>query len=308
MKKAYKVFENDWICRNYDYKRNGNVIGEIYEMDGEIEICERGFHYCPKLVNCFNYYDFNSNNKVAEIEILGDIKNDGNDKEVTNKFKIIRELSWHEVLELVNTGSGNTGNRNSGDRNSGDGNSGNRNSGDRNSGNRNSGNRNSGDWNSGDGNSGNRNSGNWNSGDGNSGNWNSGDRNSGDGNSGNWNSGDWNSGNLNTITPDTILVFNKECSRETWNKAIKPDFMYFNVLNKFIYICDMTDKEKENNPDYETLGGYLRKMTYKEAWKYSWNNANKENRKLILKLPNFDNEIFKEITGIDVCKELEIDK
>ena len=113
---------------------------------------------------------------------------------------------------------------------------------------------------------------------------------------------------MNTITPDTILVFNKECSREIWNKAIKPAFMYFNVLNKFIYTCDMTDEEKENNPDYETLGGYLRKMTYKEAWKYSWNNANKENRKLILKLPNFDNEIFKEITGIDVCKELEIDK
>ena len=233
MKKAYKVFEPDWICRDYDYKRNGNVIGEIYEMGGEIEICERGFHYCPKLVNCFNYYGFNSNNKVAEIEILGAIKNDGVDKEVTNKFKIIRELSWHEVLELVNTGSGNTGN---------------------------------------------------------------------------WNSGDGNSGYLNTITPDTILVFNKECSRETWNKAIKPDFMYFNVLNKFIYTCDMTDEEKENNPDYETTGGYLRKMTYKEAWKYSWNNANKENRKLILKLPNFDNEIFKEITGIDVYKELEIDK
>ena len=171
-------------------------------MDGEIEICERGFHYCPKLVNCFNYYGFNSNNKVAEIEILGDIKNDSDDKEVTNKFKIIRELSWHEVLELVNTGSGNTGNRNSG-------------------------NRNSGDWNSGD--------------------W----------NSGNWNSGNRNSGYLNTITPDTILVFNKECSREIWYKAIKPDFMYFNVLNKFIYTCDMTDEEKENNPDYETTGGSL---------------------------------------------------
>ena len=258
MKKAYKVFEPDWVCRDYDYKRNGKVIGEIYEMDGEIEICERGFHYCPKLVNCFNYYGFNSNNKVAEIEILGDIKNDDDVKEVTNKFKIIRELSWHEVLELANVGSGNTGNRNSGDWNSGN----------RNSGNRNSGNRNSGDW----------------------------------------NSGDWNLGYLNTITPDSILVFNKECSRETWDKAIKPDFMYSNVLNKFIYICDMTDEEKENNPDYETLGGYLRKMTYKEAWKHSWDNANKENRKLVLKLPNFDNEIFKEITGIDVCKELEIDK
>ena len=294
MKKAYKVFEPDWTCMGYDYKRNGNVIGEIYEMDGKIEICKRGFHYCPKLIDCFNYYSFDSNNKVAEIEVLGDIRvGDDGDKEVTNKFKIIRELSWHEVLELVNTGSGNTGNGNSGNRNSGD-----CNSGDWNSGNRNSGNRNSGDGNSGDGNSGYGNSG-----DGNSGYWNSGNRNSGD-----WNSGDRNSGYLNTITPDTILVFNKECSREIWNKAIKPDFMYFNVLNKFIYTCDMTDEEKENNPDHETLGGYLRKMTYKEAWKYSWNNADKENRKLVLKLPNFDNEIFKEITGIDVCKELEIDK
>ncbi|MDR2879168.1 MAG: pentapeptide repeat-containing protein [Fusobacteriales bacterium] len=284
MKKAYKVFKNNWTCRNYDYKRNGNVIGEIYEMDGEIEICKRGFHYCLKMVDCFNYYGFNNTNKVAEIEILGDIKNNGGDKEVTNKFKILKELSWHDVLDLVNIGTGNTGNRNSGDGNSGDGNSGDGNSGDGNSGNRNSGNRNSGDGNSGDGNSGNRNS--------------------GDGNSGNWNSGDGNSGYLNTITPDTILVFNKECSREIWNKAIKPDFMYFNVLNKFIYTCDMTDEEKENNPDYETLGGYLRKMTYKEAWKYSWNNANKENRKLLLNLPNFDNEIFKEITGIDVQKEI----
>ena len=31
MKKAYKVFEPDWTCRGYDYKRNGNIIGEIYE-------------------------------------------------------------------------------------------------------------------------------------------------------------------------------------------------------------------------------------------------------------------------------------
>ena len=278
MKKAYKVFESEWICRDYDYKRNGNVIGEIYEIDVEIEICKRGFHYCPKLINCFNYYSFNSDNKVAEIEILGDIKNDNEDKEVTNKFKIIRELSWHEVLELVNAGSDNTGNRNSGDGNSG---------------NWNSGNWNSGDWNSGDWNSGNRNSGDWNS---------------GDGNSGNWNSGDGNSGYLNTITPDTTLVFNKECNRKEWKNTIKPNFMYFNISNKFIYTCDMTDEEKENNPDHETLGGYLRKMTYREAWKYSWNNADKENRKLVLKLPNFDNEIFKEITGIDVCKELEIDK
>ena len=66
----------------------------------------------------------------------------------------------------------------------------------------------------------------------------------------------------------------------------------------------MTDKEKEDHPEHECLQGYLRKMSYKEAFKYSWDSADKDDRKLILGLPNFDNEIFKEISGIDVLKEL----
>ena len=75
-------------------------------------------------------------------------------------------------------------------------------------------------------------------------------------------------------------------------------------LTKFIWSDDMTDKEKEDHPEHECLQGYLRKMSYKEAFKYSWDSADKDDRKLILGLPNFDNEIFKEISGIDVLKEL----
>ena len=66
----------------------------------------------------------------------------------------------------------------------------------------------------------------------------------------------------------------------------------------------MSNKEKEQHPEHECLGGYLRKMTYKEAFKYSWDNADKEDRKLVLELPNFDNNIFKEISGIDILEEL----
>ena len=276
MKKAYKVFEPDWTCRDYDFKdEKSNAIGTTHKIEGQIRICDHGFHYCPKLVDCFNYYDFDSKNKVAEIEVIGDFKDDNNGKEVTSEFKIIRELTWFEVLELVNIGTDNTGYRNSGDQNSG---------------NRNSGNRNSGNRNSGDQNSGNQNSGNWNS---------------GDQNSGNWNSGDQNSGNFNTITPDTILVFNKECKVSDWENAIKPDFIYFDYLTKFIWSSGMTEQEKEEHPEHECLEGYLKKMTYHEAFKYSWENADKEDRKLVLNLPNFDNEIFKEISGIDVLKELE---
>ena len=192
--KGYKVFNSDWTCRNYKYE-----VGKTYEMEETPICCNNGFHFCTNLSDCFNYYSFNTNNKVAEIEALGEIDKDDDDtKHCTNKIKIVREIAWEEVLTLCNSGDWNSGNRNSGNWNSGNCNSGNCNSGNRNSGNRNSGDWNSGNRNSGNRNSGNRNSGDWNSGDCNSGDWNSGNRNSGNRNSGNRNSGDWNSGDCNS--------------------------------------------------------------------------------------------------------------
>jgi hypothetical protein len=187
--KGYKVFDSNWKCNGFQYK-----VGETYIHEGEVEICKSGFHFCQNLNNCFNYYEFNSSNKVAEIEaddsdaiIIGD------DKCVCKKIYIIKELKWNEVLELVNSGNCNSGNCNSGNYNSGNNNSGNCNSGNNNSGNCNSGYRNLGNWNSGH-----NNLGNWNSGHNNSGNNNSGNRNSGNYNSGNYNSVSSNSGNNNS--------------------------------------------------------------------------------------------------------------
>lgn len=69
------------------------------------------------LPDCFNYYEFNSNNKVAEVEAIGCTET-RDDKSVTDEITIIKELTWHEVLDLANTGKDCTGNRNSGDCNS----------------------------------------------------------------------------------------------------------------------------------------------------------------------------------------------
>ena len=148
---------------------------------------------------------------------------------------------------------------NSGHYNSGHCNSGNENSGNKNSGNMNSGNRNSGDMNSGNWNSGNKNSG-----DGNSGYWNSGDM-----NSGNWNSGHYNSGHFNTISP--LYVFNKSCDRTTWDNTIKPNFIYFS-LNK--------------------------EETLKEGWQRAFKTATAKDIVLLKALPNFNKDIFFEISGI----------
>ena len=186
----------------------------------------------------------------------------------------------------------NTGEKNTGEYNSGNWNSGNRNSGNWNSGNWNSGNRNSGNWNSGNWNSGNRNSGNWNSGYGNSGN----------GNSGNWNSGNWNSGIFNTNEPK-MRAFNKDTDM-TYTE-FREKFGYRDIdfpLNEWRCADDMTNEEKKSVSGWEQMGGYLKTLSYKEAWAAGWAKATDEQKEWYQSFPNFDADIFLEITGIDVRK------
>ena len=304
--RGFKVFNSDWTCRNKQYTCPG-----AFEEDVTPSVCDRGMHFCKKAADCFNYYSFNPENKVAEVIALAERTVEDGDKCATNYLEIVREISWQEVLEIVNTGKGCTGLCNSGNRNSGNRNSGNRNSGDCNSGDCNSGNRNSGDCNSGDCNSGDWNSGNRNSGDCNSGDCNSGDWNSGDWNSGDWNSGDWNkcsfsNGCFNTVEPK-IYLFNKP-SDWTYRDWLNSDARY--LLNQipgdvleYVWFEDMTDEEKTAHPEAKTTGGYLKQLDNSECGSIWWRGLNDYEKSIIKAIPNFDKEIFKEITGVDVDME-----
>ena len=86
-------------------------------------ICNKGMHFCKRASDCFNYYSFDPNNKIAEVIAYGEVS-EGGDKCATNKLEVVREISWSELLEIVNMGKGCTGLCNSGDYNSGDWNSG----------------------------------------------------------------------------------------------------------------------------------------------------------------------------------------
>ena len=303
MEKGYKVFNPDWTCRDFQYE-----VGKTYEMDEKPSLCNHGFHYCQKLVDCFGYYAFNPNNKVAEVEAVGDIDggNDG-DKHCTNKIKIVRELSWFEVLKMVNVGSGNTGYRNSGNYNSGYYNSGNCNSGNYNSGkynsgycnsgNCNSGNSNSGYCNSGYYNSGKYNSGKYNSGYYNSGNYNSGYYNSGNRNSGYMNSGNYHSGAFNTEENPTIKLFDKD-SDMTWDDFYCSDACSIldtcpQTYSDFISESLMSEEEKEAHPEYKTTGGFVKKFacTNEDRQKW-WDELSEDKKETVKSLPNFDSEIF----------------
>ena len=114
-------------------------------------------------------------------------------------------------------------------------------------------------------------SGDWNSGNWNSGYWNSGSGNSGYRNSGYWNLCNYETGCFNTKQKKTIRVFNKKCDRDEWDKAYKPSFLYFNI-----------DKD----------------IGYKKSFQKSWDEAEPSDRERIKDLPNFDADVFYELSGI----------
>ncbi len=275
--KGYKVFESDWTCRGFQYE-----VGKTFKHEGDIGVCYRGFHFCQKASDCFNYYSFDSKNKVAEVLATGHVETEDN-KSVTDEITIVREIPWTELLTIVNEGSDCTGLCNTGDWNTG---------------NRNTGNWNTGDCNTGDWNTGNRNTGNRNTGNRNTGNWNTGNCNTGD-----WNIINYSTGLFNT-EQKTIDIFDKPSNwtLQDWLNSDVRSILNWNFeLTVWIYEENMSDEEKEQYPEYKTTGGYLKVFEFKEACKNMWDSlTDNEKHRVVTELPNFDADKFEQITGIKV--------
>ena len=290
-----KGFDKDLRCRGMQFE-----VGKEYSTgvaDADISLCTNTvFHFCDSLQKVHTHYSVipEKDNRFCEIEVLGALVSDDT-KCGSNRIRIVREILGDELNIMRGLTDGNTGVFNSGNWNSG-----NCNSGDCNSGNWNSGN-----WNSGIFNSGNWNSGNWNSGSRNSGNWNSGSRNIGNWNSGNWNSGDWNSGNFNSgffcTNSPKLRLFNKETDF-TMEEFMKTEWYAvltsgeFNLTKWRAY----TDEEKAQDERKRFIGGELITIPYKEACANWWASLSEKDKAIIKTIPNFDANIFAEITGIDV--------
>ena len=274
-----KGFDKDLKCRGYQFE-----VGKTYEIklpDGyeltKEDLCSnKVFHYCDSLRKVHDYYSVEpeENNRFCELEVLGREVTDG-DKCGSNKIKVIREIVGEELDILKGLTDENTGFFNSGNYNSGNYNSGNYNSGDYNSGYRNSGYYNSGYYNSGD-------------------------YNSGDYNSGYFNSCDYSSGLFCTQAPK-VKIFDIETDM-TMKEVVQTDWyrMLFKYLINLTKWIKYTDEEKQSDKDKDLIGGYLKRYTYKEACKNWWNEYTDKEKAVIMSMPNFDKDKFKQITGIEV--------
>lgn len=93
--KSYKGFDKNLRCRDFQYE-----IGGIYEMDGEIKVCSRGFHACESPLEVFDHYSM-IGSRFCEVEQDGNIsKEDRGTKICSSKIKIKTELKLANMINL----------------------------------------------------------------------------------------------------------------------------------------------------------------------------------------------------------------
>ena len=99
---GYKVFGWGWTgYGDYSYAdENGTVEGGVHTVTGELSKCGWGLHYCENPLDCMRYRDIVQWNKFAFVEAYDEnIKADGDDKSVCRTLKIKRVLSFDEMVE-----------------------------------------------------------------------------------------------------------------------------------------------------------------------------------------------------------------
>ncbi|KKZ55466.1 hypothetical protein AAX16_03725, partial [Haemophilus haemolyticus] len=70
---AYKGFNQDWTCRDYQYE-----IGKTYEHKGDVKACESGFHACEYPLDVLSHYS-PAVSKFAVVKMGGETSKDSDD-------------------------------------------------------------------------------------------------------------------------------------------------------------------------------------------------------------------------------------
>lgn len=276
---GYKIFNSDWTCRNKQYSCPG-----YFEEDVVPKVCVRGIHFFTDIEAYLKLYPLRKDMRIAKVIAIGDIDKGLFTVRCTNKIFIVEEIPIEVVMEKLNPGGGsNMGINNFGVKNYGKNNIGNNNYG-----NNNIGDGNKGHYNVGSLNTGNHNTGNYNIGYDNSGNCNIGNN-----NTGNCNKTSYSTGYFNT-EEQPIYMFNKPTK-------LRPFMIHelegMELVQRLMTCYDLYSYYNKNT----IYSSYCKKLRNK-AWHCTFTEKQKE---AVLSLPNFDAEIFKEITGIDIDMEVQ---
>ena len=96
--KGYKGFDKDLKCRDFQYE-----VGKEYKCDGDIKVCNNGFHFCENPLDVLNYYPLQCGNVFHKVEGSGEISNekDSDTKISCSNIKIGANVSLETMIKAA---------------------------------------------------------------------------------------------------------------------------------------------------------------------------------------------------------------
>lgn len=98
--KAYKGFDKNLQCNPTGQEPFQYEIGKEYEIGGDVEVCERGFHACEAPLNVLRFYGLNNGNRYCEVIQSGELSKDNDGTKIaSSKIKIGAEIGLPGLIK-----------------------------------------------------------------------------------------------------------------------------------------------------------------------------------------------------------------
>lgn len=94
--KGFKGFRPDLTCNDFQFEEN-----KTFEHEGEVRLCNRGFHFCENPLDCFNYYKPGDSifHTVEAEEVADELGDDS--KRVAKRITIGASLSIGDIVRAA---------------------------------------------------------------------------------------------------------------------------------------------------------------------------------------------------------------
>lgn len=97
---GYKALPHDLVSQwgHMRYK-----VGKEYDMGGIVAPCNRGYHFCRRLMDVFDYIVADAGTRLFVVEAWGRVQDDpcAGNKTAATGIKLVRELDFSEAYDIV---------------------------------------------------------------------------------------------------------------------------------------------------------------------------------------------------------------
>ena len=105
LEEGYKVIKWDLSTngdKNFKYgNEEDNLIGTVWEVDGDISKCNWGLHFSKNPAHVFNFYEPLGHNRYFKVKAYKEIKDNETEKTVAKTIEFVEEYNFMEFISVI---------------------------------------------------------------------------------------------------------------------------------------------------------------------------------------------------------------